>query len=413
MANVSIPSLWVRGIVAALWLSSVTSSMAQHEHHNAGGTGAAPACATHDLECAMSATPVFDRDGTLWLTWAANGVVSVAKSRDLGKSFSKSVAVHSGTLPLDNGPDARPKLAFASDRSLVVSYATRDEKYNGSAFATRSIDGGLTFEPPRAMTTGSPSQRFETMGLAGDGRLFAVWIDKRNTASAKAAGAKYAGAALAFATAEPESTAFSSARIARDNTCECCRIALAFRPDGNPVVLFRNVFDGGVRDHAVITFADSGTPGPVMRVSDDGWATDVCPHHGPSIAIAGDGTYHVAWFTAGKVRKGVFYARSTDSGKSFSEPLALGAPGRQVSRPFVYAGGDAVYLAWKEFDGERTEVRAMTSNDAGKSWGAPRTIADTKEISDHPLLISDGRKVYLSWLTQAEGYRLLALEFGS
>ena len=30
--------------------------------------------------------------------------------------------------------------------------------------------------------------------------------------------------------------------------------------------------------------------------------------------------------------------------------------------------------------------------------------------SDHPLLISDGKRTYLSWMTKADGYRFLPLE---
>jgi hypothetical protein len=49
-----------------------------------------------------------------------------------------------------------------------------------------------------------------------------------------------------------------------------------------------------VRDHAVMTFEAPDKPGPVYRVSDDDWAIDACPHHGPSLAVTRDGTYHAA-----------------------------------------------------------------------------------------------------------------------
>jgi len=38
-----------------------------------------------------------------------------------------------------------------------------------------------------------------------------------------------------------------------------------------------------------------------------------------------------------------------------------------------------------------------------------RTVAETEDASDHPLLVADGRRVYLSWLTKVEGYRLIPL----
>ncbi len=79
-----------------------------------------------------------------------------------------------------------------------------------------------------------------------------------------------------------------------DNTCECCRLGLAFAGPGRPVVVFRNIFEGGVRDHAVMTFTDPATPGEVRRVSNDDWQISACPHHGPSLSISPAGTYHVS-----------------------------------------------------------------------------------------------------------------------
>ncbi len=51
----------------------------------------------------------------------------------------------------------------------------------------------------------------------------------------------------------------------------------------------------------------------------------------------------------------------------------------------------------------------MTSRDDGKSWSKPVAIATTSDTSDHPLLVSDGQKTYLSWMTKADGYRLLPI----
>jgi hypothetical protein len=74
------------------------------------------------------------------------------------------------------------------------------------------------------------------------------------------------------------------------------------------------------------------------------------------------------------------------------------------------ATGDSVTLAYKAFDGERTTVEVMTSRDSGASWSAPQAAAATADDSDHPQLLSDGKRVYLSWLTRKDGYRLIPLE---
>ena len=72
--------------------------------------------------------------------------------------------------------------------------------------------------------------------------------DKRNRAAAKEKGQSYTGAGLAVAWSRDQAATFSEACIAHDNTCECCRIAIAFAGRGRPVVLFRNLFDMSVRD---------------------------------------------------------------------------------------------------------------------------------------------------------------------
>jgi hypothetical protein len=198
--------------------------------------------------------------------------------------------------------------------------------------------------------------------------------------------------------------------MVKDNTCECCRISVAFASSGRPVVLFRSIFPGSVRDHAIVTFGDPAQPGDIHRVSHDGWKTEACPHQGPSLAISAEGTYHAVWFTGGEARKGLFYARSTDGGQTFSDPMAIGAPGRNASRPYVLASASGVAIAWKEFDGEKTTVKLITSGDDGKTWSRPRVIAETPDASDHPLLVSNASEVFLSWMTKADGYHITPID---
>ncbi len=396
---------------ATLAMMAVPAGAQMSHDHAAHDHGAATGCAEATLICATSATPAFGPDGSLWLAWAAGGQVSVAHSHDLGRSFSDPVAVNPQPVRLDAGPDERPKIVVGESGRIQVAYATfKDAAYNGEVFFSSSTDGGASFAPPQPITPQTTSQRFEAVALDPTGRLFAAWVDKRNAVAARGQGKSYVGAALAFAWSDDAGVTFSAARIARDNTCECCRLAVAFAGTGRPVVLFRNVFDDHVRDHAITTFSDPETPGPIYRVSDDNWQIDACPHHGPSLAVGPDLTYHAAWFTGGTVRQGVFYARSLDGGRTFSTPMPLGRKDRSPSRPYVLAIGDDVWLAWKEFDGRETNVEAMVSHDRGATWSEPETAASTSERSDHPLLVSDGRRPFLSWLTRQEGYRLLPLE---
>jgi hypothetical protein len=388
----------------ALWQ---TCAYGQMDHQHASEA----ACDETVLRCASKVTPAFSPDGTLWLAWMAGGQVSVASSKDAGHSFSTPVLVTKERLNLDWGPDARPKIVVDRNGGIALAFsAFRDKAFNGQVLYTRSTDGGRSFAELRPITASNESQRFAALALDAAGSVFAAWLDKRNRVPAQQSSQKYEGAGLYFASSNDGGATYSEARMVKDNTCECCRLGVAFAGPGRPVVVFRNIFDGGVRDHAITTFADPATPGDVHRVSQDDWQIAACPHHGPSLSISNAGTYHVTWYTNGKARKGLFYARSQDGGRTFSNPLPVGRPDRSPSRPNVIAGPHGTAIVWKEFDGEKTTVNLMTSHDDGLTWSKPAAVAETTDTSDHPLLVSNGQSVFLSWMTKADGYRIQPIE---
>ena len=377
-------------------------ALAQMSHQHASEA----ACEGVELRCATKVTPFFAVDGTLWLSWMAGGTVSVASSTDAGRTFTTPVPVTTRRLNLDWGPDARPKLVVDSKGGIAIAFSVfRDEAFNGEVLYTRSDDGGKTFAPVKPITANTESQRFEALALDADGTVFAAWLDKRNRVPAKAAGQSYDGAGLFFASSRDGGASYTEAKLAHDNTCECCRLGIAFAGPGRPVVVFRNIFDGGVRDHAIVTFDDLASPGEIHRVSTDDWQIKACPHHGPSLSVSPNGSYHVTWYTNGKVRKGLFYAHSRDGGRTFSEPMPVGQADRNPTRPYVLSTKAVTMLAWKEFDGETTTVMTMQSRDDGETWSKPTAAASTKDASDHPLLVANGEHVYLSWITKADGYR--------
>ena len=151
-------------LVAALAVFSVSNvAFAQmpHEHHQPAET-----CADLTLACAGTVSPAFGPDGALWVAARVNNQIFVAKSLDLGHSFSPPVVITPDAATLDWGPDARPKILVDSGGTVIVAYATfRDKKFNGQLFFTRSIDGGKTFAVPQTITADAESQRFIAMEI--------------------------------------------------------------------------------------------------------------------------------------------------------------------------------------------------------------------------------------------------------
>src|SRR5262245_45799222 len=144
-------------IAAAALLVGQGCALAQMQHQHVSEA----ACDEPDLRCASKVTPAFASDGTLWLAWMAGGRISVASSRDAGKSFSTPVPV-TEKLNMDWGPDARPKIAIDRKGGIALAFSIfRDKAFNGQVLATRSDDGGKSFATVRPITANNESQRFE------------------------------------------------------------------------------------------------------------------------------------------------------------------------------------------------------------------------------------------------------------
>jgi hypothetical protein len=285
-----------------------------------------------------------------------------------------------------------------------------DKPYSGRIRFSRSTDGGRTFAPPRTLNDDGlvTGHRFDALGVSPRGEVVVAWIDKRDLEAAVARRQAYEGAAIYYATSGDDGLTFGPNRKVRDHACECCRLAIAFDGAGEPILLFRDILRGGVRDHSLVRLVPGGSSSPVRATFDD-WRIEACPHHGPSLSVGPDGTQHLAWFSGDGPRPGgVFYGRSRDGGRSFGDPVRLGAV-ESASHPSVLATRDQLLVAWKERGEGGHRVLVRRAPDGRGGFGPAATAASTAHGSDHPLLVADGRRAYLSWFTDDEGYRLIPL----
>lgn len=395
-------------LVGALGLFGRAEAQMSHSSSMAM-TKSIPTCEGVGLDCANAATPFFSADGKLLLAWTANGVVSVGQSSDFGKTVTTTVKISEHGKSLDVGSDARPQIVADKQGNVFLAYTFfKDSNWNAQINTARSSDGGKTFTSPVSLVQDNSSQRFPSVLLRADNSIFISWIDKRLVAAAKKGGEKRLGGSIAYSFSNDGGKTFQAEQFANQSTCECCRIGASLNPQDQPVIAYRAIFPGGIRDQASQVISAKGAE-PIRRVAEDDWKTDACPHHGPSIAVSGSGKFHVAWYTQGSKRSGVFYANSANQGMSYSRPSKIGSEGVNVSRPYLLALGQQVWLAWKEFDGAHSLVYIKQSIDDGKTWGAPKIISKTSGYSDHPLLINQGDAVFLSWLTRADGYQLIQI----
>jgi len=408
---------------AALFLllgMSVEAALAAGGTHQHGGGGQEPSfnhCSKPEnspsLLCANVPTPHIAPDGSLWLIWAEHGHVYVGHRKNPASgSFEKISRITKQARQLDINGESRPKIAVGPQGDVYLTFTAKGEKkYTGVVYFAQSQDGGNSFSVPRKISDEErpSSQRFATLGVNKQGRIHIAWLDKRDLFTAKKAKNNYSGSAMYYAFSDDRGNSFSANKKGMDHSCECCRTAMDYDLDNNPVIIWRHIFGKNFRDHAMLKIKADGTPEKMERISEDDWAIDGCPHHGPDLSISGSGMRHVVWFTDADKRSGLFYAHQQKQGGMFSAPMGFGNPDNQAAHPQVLSVDEILYIVWKEFDGEKSSVLLIQSNDEGQSWSAPISVATTKGASDHPFLIKDDKGLYLSWATAFEGWQLFTL----
>ncbi|PCH60492.1 MAG: glycosyl hydrolase [Gammaproteobacteria bacterium] len=397
-----------------------SGKVAQSGHHQHAGdkqdqsleqTCASP-FSLPSANCAKAPMPIFSKDGRLWLSFASHGHVYLTYSSNLGQDFSAPVAVNSTPELIYADKENRPKLAFGSKGEIYVSWTRkRAAKYSGEIRFSRSLDNGATFDAPRSVIDEGAlsSHRFDNMAIDDQGRLYLAWIDKRDKVSADAADKVYPGAAVYYSVSGDGGKTFSPNIKVVDNSCECCRMKMEVAKGGRVHALWRNIYPDFARDNATAILSGASVVKKAVRVSYDEWQVDACPHHGPDISLDPSGRMHTTWFNGGGKRAGLVYGRFNGEQDLLEYDISIDSSA-SASHPRVLAIGNTVYIAWKRFVGDATEIRLLKSLDAGVTWSSHQVVANTKNESDQMFLLSDGSQPYLSWRTDDEGYQLFALE---
>lgn len=388
-----------------------------HQAHQMPGAMSSPeseqACQFapfNSVHCGRTPTTTIDKNGRLWAAYVIGEHVYVSYSDDMGKRYSSPVMVNAKPEEVYTNGENRAKVVIGENGEIYISWTVvRDGPFYGDIRFSRSMDSGKRFGPVRTVNDDglTTSHRFETLFVDSRGNIYLAWLDKRDMVASNNRGEEYNGAALYYTVSKDNGATFARNRKVADYSCECCRIAMSETEDGDVAAFWRHIYGENIRDHGFAVLDTEQVVSYDGRVTKDDWHIEACPHHGPSMVTGDENNYHLTWFTLGDNRKGIFYGKYNHTYKIMSDIKAVASTGS--SHPFITRTAGNLYLVWKHFDGERTNINLLISKDEGKNWDELRLISSTNGASDHPLLISGNDMVYLSWHTADEGLRLIGL----
>jgi len=398
---VSVHVVNIRHLMGGLLLGVATMLATAHEQHGASATSGAAgeAMSRHWQErltaaVGSTASVAVDESGRLWLARMEKGHVWVSRSDDGGKTFLGDVKVNAAPEAILADGQNRPKVVAGGGVVAVTWAQALPKLHTGHVRFARSTDGGRNFSQPVIVNDDRQEigHSFPTLAMNEQGRIALVWLDSREKVAATRAGRKRLGSSIFYVLSDNRGATFSGNTLLADHSCECCRIGLAFSPDGTPVAQWRHVFGDNIRDFGMAPLVPGSV---VVRASHDDWHIAACPHHGGDLAIDETGRRHLVWFTGSAKGPGIYY-RFADGG-SLSAPVALGNPDAQAGNPAVFARGGQVWLAWREFDGKQYRIMAQRSGDRGDTWAPAIVVASAADAADLPLFVAGAAKPLLAW----------------
>jgi hypothetical protein len=172
---------------------------------------------------------------------------------------------------------------------------------------------------------------------------------------------------------------------------------------------------GGSDGHLYAAWTEYAGPLRVSRSTDRGAtfspALDVAgsaarPARGPSLAVDRRGVVYLAWTVGEDPAADIHLARSTDGGRSFSQPERILAGRGHADAPKLAVGpGGVLHLAYGESDdgpGGRYRIRHSRSPDGGRTWEPAHEVLNPRgadaESGSFPSLALDARgALYLTW----------------
>jgi len=340
---------------------------------------------------ALGASAAFDSHGQLWVVDAADGHIRVRRSTDGGATLGPPVIVNPTPERIYDEGENRPKIAFGPHDEIYVSWSQpRARLYTGFVRFSRSLDHGVHFSAPLTVQhdRAEITHRFDALAVDGQGRIVIAWIDKRDQEAAKAQGKPYLGAAIYYNWSTDGGASFIAEHKLLDQSCECCRIALARTQDGDIAAFFRNIRGDNIRDHAYAVLRTDGQPSKVEQATFDDWQIAACPHHGPGLAIGSDGIRHAVWFEANG--KPTIWYGQLDPGHAPGHTLEVAGAG--ASHADVAVSGRTVWIAWNQVSADGYALMLRRSGDDGLHFEAPRRIAHSaRAVGSRQWLAGDGR----------------------
>jgi len=295
-----------------------------------------------------------DSQGGIDVAWIGKGVF-FARSIDGGTNFATTTILQLSSPPnsVQLGVDT------AGDIELLWPNPPDDTHPGGSAFFSRSIDGGVTFSPATefAPTSGLTSSSIQ-LAVEPGGAIDIVWLDLPRTnlwaERSTDGGASFSAPVKVWATSGDVANLITKRGADGQLFASWTHISSSTQCD----VLFSRTLDAGTTFSAAANISNTATS---------------CSTN-PLVSIDATGSLDVVWLVD---NKSVWFSRSSNQGAAFTPPVQVsgGVQFFTVSDPQMAADSSGnVNVVWTG-SLEQSTVFLAHSDNWGAAFGRPKILS--------------------------------------
>jgi hypothetical protein len=172
----------------------------------------------------------------------------------------------------------------------------------------------------------------------------------------------------------------------------------------NVYVVWEDINDTGSGQIMFAKSSDSGATFTSARNLDNGTGDST----NPNIAVSGNNVY-IVWehvdtnSTAGTLNSEVMFAKSSDSGATFTSARNLSNNAGDSTNPNIAVSGNNEYIVWEDDTAGGAEIILVRSTNNGVNFAPARNISNSLGESSDPKIAVSGSNVYVVWVDYSLG----------
>jgi predicted secreted protein with PEFG-CTERM motif len=317
---------------------------------------------------------------TIWTeTTAGKSNVLFSKSTDGGYTFGNPINLSAATM----GQSSYPQFVEQNNHVYVIWQSALSG--TSTILMTKSLDGGTSFEKPIQLSDQSQLSAFPQIALSGN-NVYSSWIEKSADNSTN----------VIFTKSIDQGNSFDTPLHVTHNMGNSGIPKLS--ASGNNVYL---AWEDNSRGDYEIFLSKSADSGASFHVPLD-LSTTTGQSGSPEVIASGNDVYAV-WMDNTSGNYDIFFAKSIDGGLTFAKPLDISNLKGDSGYPQFTVWKNNIYVTWTQtMSGINYDVFFAKSSDNGNTFYQPINLSNNSGPSGWPQIASDGN-IYVSWADSTAG----------